>query len=56
MVYRRCPGSGPAEQQKKVNFAGNPAVRRRLELEVSFNLLTQFQTWEPSQEEERRRE
>jgi hypothetical protein len=34
MVYRHRLGSGPAEQWKKVDLAGNPAVRWRPELEV----------------------
>jgi hypothetical protein len=34
MAYRRHPGSGPAEQQKKVNLAGNPAAQRCSEQEV----------------------
>jgi hypothetical protein len=54
-VYTRRPGSGPAELRKKVYLARNPVAQRRSELEVSFNQLSQFQTWEPSQEEERRR-
>jgi hypothetical protein len=33
-VYRRRPGSGPAEQRNKVDLARNPAARRRPELEV----------------------
>jgi hypothetical protein len=34
MVYKRRPGSGLAEKRKKVDLAGNPAARRRLEQEV----------------------
>jgi hypothetical protein len=34
MVYRRHPSSVPAEQQKNVDLAGNPAARRRPEQEV----------------------
>jgi hypothetical protein len=34
MAYRRRLGSGLAEQRKKVDLAGNPAVRRRPEQEV----------------------
>jgi hypothetical protein len=34
MVYRCRPGSGPAEQRKKVDLARNLAVRRRPEQEV----------------------
>jgi hypothetical protein len=34
MAYRRRPGSGPAEQWKKVNLAGNPTSRRHPEQEV----------------------
>jgi hypothetical protein len=34
MVYRHCLSSGPGEQQKKVDLAGNPVAQRRLELEV----------------------
>jgi hypothetical protein len=33
-VYRRRPGSGLAEQRKKVDLAGNPAARRCPEHEV----------------------
>jgi hypothetical protein len=44
-VYRRHPGSNPAEQQKKMNLDWK-----------SFNLLTQLQMWEPSQEEARKEE
>jgi hypothetical protein len=34
MVYRRRPGSGPAEQQKKVDLARNSVARQRPEHEV----------------------
>jgi hypothetical protein len=33
-AYRRRPGSGLAEQRKKVDLAGNPAARQRPEQEV----------------------
>jgi hypothetical protein len=33
-VYRRRPGSIPAEQRKKVDLARNPAARRCSEQEV----------------------
>jgi hypothetical protein len=54
MVYRRRLGSGPAKQRKKVDLAKirqRDGVRNR---RFSFYPLTQFQTWEPSQEEERK--
>jgi hypothetical protein len=34
MVYRHRPGSGLAEQRKKVDLARNPAVRQRPEQKV----------------------
>jgi hypothetical protein len=55
MVYRHRPGSIPAEQRKRVDLARNLAARRRSEQEDSFNQLTWLQTWEPSQEEERKK-
>jgi hypothetical protein len=33
-TYRRRPGSGPAEQRKKVDLAGNPIARQRPEQDV----------------------
>jgi hypothetical protein len=55
MVYRHHPGSVPAEQRKKVDSAGNPAMRRCLKQGFYFNPLTQLQTWESSREKERKR-
>jgi hypothetical protein len=54
-MYRHRPGSGPVGQRKKVDLAENPqrnGVRNR---RFYFCQLTQILTWEPSQEEERKR-
>jgi hypothetical protein len=56
-VYRRCPGSDPAEQRKKVDLDWRFGSATASGMEgFSFNPLTQLQTWEPSQEEERKGE
>jgi hypothetical protein len=53
-MYRRRPGSNPAEQWKKVDSDWKSSITTASGREVSFNPRTHL--WEPSQEEERKRE
>jgi hypothetical protein len=56
-VHRMDVVRAPVQQSsgRRSSWAGNPAVQRRPVCGVSSNLLAQLQTWEWSQEEERKR-